>query len=254
MKESIRIWVISLFPEYFEPLATGGVISQVLAGKRGPKVEILPRQLRDYSPKDFKGIDDAPYGGGHGMVMRADILKNALEGIFAEGNYEGEITNSLHIIYTTPRGKKWSASNAREFAQTHWSQERKKDVVFICGRYEGIDERFLNKYVDEEISIGDFVLTGGEIPVMLILDSAMRFIPGVLGNKCSSDQDSFEGEGLLECPFYTRPATFEGETVPNVLLSGDHKKIEQYRYSESLRVTKERRPDIYDSFKRGKSE
>ena len=237
-----KIWVITLFPEYFEALKQGGVIAQVFEGKRGPELQLEVLQLRDFSSQDYKGVDDNPYGGGHGMVMRADILKNALSGIMEKGEYAGEIKDHLHVVYTSPRGKVWNAKSAKEFSQK--LVDTSKDVVFICGRYEGIDERFVQKYVDEEISLGDFVLSGGEIAVMTIIDSALRFLPGVLGNENSYEQDSFEGEGILECPFYTRPSEFEGVKVPDVLLSGDHKKIAEYRQAEAIRITEKYRPEL----------
>lgn len=256
-----RIWIITLFPNHFEALTEGGVVAQALTGMRdlpGGNIKLELLQLRDFSPKDYKGVDDKPYGGGQGVVMRADVLKNALDAIMEKGEYTGEILDNLHIVYTSPRGKTWSATYAREFAGLHWNKKSDKDLVFICGRYEGIDERFVAKYIAEEISIGDFVVSGGELPVMMILDSALRFVPGVLGNENSFGLDSFESEGLLECPSYTRPAEFEGMTAPEVLLSGDHKKIEVYRRTESERITKEKRPDLFKKYQeqlsRGKNE
>ena len=236
-----KIWVITLFPEYFEALKQGGVIAQVFEGKRGPELQLEVLQLRDFSSQDYKGVDDNPYGGGHGMVMRADILKNALSGIMEKGEYAGEIKDHLHVVYTSPRGKVWNAKSAKEFSQK--LVDTSKDVVFICGRYEGIDERFVQKYVDEEISLGDFVLSGGEIAVMTIIDSALRFLPGVLGNETSALTDSFQ-DNLLAPPIYTRPREYKGWKVPEVLFSGNFPEIEKWREEMALNRTKNQRPDL----------
>jgi tRNA (guanine37-N1)-methyltransferase len=173
------------------------------------------------------------------MVMRADILKDALmKGVVEAGGYTGK--EDLHVIYTSPRGKVWNNKLAREFGTGTLAT---KDVVFICGRYEGIDERFLENYVDEFFSVGDYVLTGGEIPVMAILDSSVRFVPGILGNKLSAGDDSFE-DGLIEFPQYTKPREFEGKDVPEVLLEGHHKKIGEWQKEQKVQMTKKWRPDL----------
>lgn len=217
-----KIWIITLFPEYFTSFLEHGVAARALKDR----VKIV--SLRDFSSKDFKGVDAAPYGGGPGMVMRADILKNALDSIDSENK---------HVVFPSPRGYVWSNKKARTFAQNF-----NKDLVFICGRYEGIDERFTEKYVDEQISLGDFILTGGEIATMAILDSSIRFA-GALGNKESALDESFE-HGLLEHPQYTRPAIFEGMEVPTILTSGHHAKVKEYQKSEQIRITKDNRPDL----------
>ena len=166
------------------------------------------------------------------MVMRADVLKEALmKGIVEEGNYGEDFKNKLHVVFPGPRGKTWDNSYCKDFAK-RFSTEGSKDLVFICGRYEGIDERFLNLYVDEQISLGDFILTGGEIPTMAIIDSALRFFSGVLGNKESSEQESFQSNSL-EHPQYTRPEIVEGMKVPEVLLSGHHKNIAEWKKNNS---------------------
>jgi tRNA (guanine37-N1)-methyltransferase len=233
-----KIWIITLFPEYFNPLVQYGIIGQALRGERGDSIEINFIQLRDYTEKDYKGVDDSPYGGGAGMVMRADVLKRALfEGVIKKGNYSTNFKEELLTVYPSPRGKKWENKICKEFSKIE------KDIVFICGRYEGIDERFIEKYIDVQISLGDFVLSGGEIPTMAIIDSFLRFKDGVLGNRESHELESFQ-ENLLEHPQYTRPPVFEGMEIPEILLSGHHKKIEEYRKSESLRLTKLHRPDL----------
>lgn len=240
----MKIWIINSFPKMFEAYLDSGVAGQALRGERGIDFELNSVLLREFSPKDFKGVDDSPYGGGEGMVLRADVLKNAIEkGIVEPGGYGEDWREKLHIVYTSPRGKVWKNEYAKDFAARIWGEQKSKDVVFICGRYEGIDERFIETYVDEIISLGDYVITGGEVAVMTILDSALRFVPGVLGNKLSSENESFQS-GLLEEPVYTRPREFEGKEVPEVLLSGNHKAIEEYKKEERVRITKKYRPDL----------
>lgn len=238
-----KIWIITLFPNYFDSLINFGITGSALRGERGSKIEIKTIQLRNYTPKDYKGVDDSPYGGGAGMVMRADVLKEALvSGVVADGGYGDNWKDKLHVVFPGPRGKTWDNSYCKDFA-ARFSKDESKDLVFICGRYEGIDERFLNLYVDEQISLGDYILTGGEIPTMAIIDSALRFFSGVLGNKESSMQESFQAN-MLEHPQYTKPKVFDGESVPDVLVSGHHQNIEKYQKAESLRITRLHRPDL----------
>lgn len=241
-----KIWIITLFPNYFDSLVNFGITGSALRGERssqGFEVELKTVQLRNYTPKDYKGVDDSPYGGGAGMVMRADVLKEALlKGVVEEGGYDEDFRNKLHIVFPGPRGRTWDNDYCKEFAAKH-SKDNSKDLVFICGRYEGIDERFLNLYVDEQISLGDFILTGGEIPTMAIIDSSLRFFKGVLGNKESASQESFQ-TNLLEHPQYTRPKLFDGVEVPEILTSGHHQKILKYQKDEALRITKIYRPDL----------
>jgi len=233
-----KIWIITLFPDYFNPLIQLGIVGAALRGERGegPSIELV--QLRDYSGREYKGVDDSPFGGGPGMVIRADVLKKALyEGVIQKGNYGDDFKNKITVIFPGPRGHKWNNVEAKKISQSE------KDLVFICGRYEGIDERFIERYIDVEYSLGDFVLSGGEIPTMAFIDSLLRFKKGVLGNESGSGEESFE-HGLLEHPQYTRPADFEGLLVPEILTSGHHKKIEEYRKAESIRITKKYRPDL----------
>ncbi|MCB9060881.1 MAG: tRNA (guanosine(37)-N1)-methyltransferase TrmD [Halobacteriovoraceae bacterium] len=239
-----KIWVITLFPEYFNPFKENGVVGQTLSGNRGKKIELNTVQLSDYSPKKFKGVDDSPYGGGAGMVIRADVLKDALfDGVIKPGNYN-DYKKELHIVYPAPRGYTWCHEQAVEFAEKHFT-ENSPDLVFICGRYEGIDERFLINYVDEYISVGNFILTGGELAVMTILDSSLRFAPGVLGNKLSSKDESFSRHGL-EYPLYTRPSEFEGLGVPSILTSGNHLKIAEFKEKSAIKMTEKYRPDLLE--------
>ncbi len=240
-----KIWIITLFPNYFDSLINFGITGSALRGERGAGIEIKTVQLRNYTPKDYKGVDDSPYGGGAGMVMRADVLKGALlKGIVADGGYGEDWREKLHVVFPGPRGRTWNNTYCKDFA-ARFSQENAKDLVFICGRYEGIDERFLNLYVNEQISLGDFILTGGEIAVMAIIDSSLRFFSGVLGNKESSTQESFQAN-MLEHPQYTRPKVFDGLEVPEILLSGHHGNIEKYQKEEALRITKLNRPDLLE--------
>lgn len=240
-----KIWIITLFPNYFDSLVNFGITGSALRGERGSKIVFNTVQLRNYTPKDYKGVDDSPYGGGAGMVMRADVLKEAfLKGVVEAGEYGEDWREKLQVIFPGPRGKTWNNSYCKDFAK-RYSEDGSKDLVFICGRYEGIDERFLNLYVDEQISLGDFILTGGEIAVMAIIDSSLRFFTGVLGNKESSEQESFQSN-MLEHPQYTRPKVFDGFEVPEILLSGHHGNIEKYQREEAMRITKIHRPDLLE--------
>ena len=248
MKKKFKIWIITIFPELFERFFKCGIPGSAFLGERGIDFEINIIPLGDYTFQKFKGIDDSPYGGGPGMIMRADVLKNAyMNGVIKAGNYGDNFEEKLFTIYTSPRGKKWNREICKKFSKEHWSADSKKDLVFICGRYEGVDERFLRKYVDIEISLGDYVLTGGELAVQIILDSSIRFVTGMLGNEDSSSKDSFENF-ILEEPQYTKPRDFEGELVPEILLSGNHKKIDEYRKNEQIRITKKFRPDLYTEY------
>ncbi|EQC44395.1 tRNA (guanine(37)-N(1))-methyltransferase [Bacteriovorax sp. Seq25_V] len=220
----------------FESFIDVGVVGRYFDGVNA-EIECL--YLGDFSPKSFKGADGAPYGGGPGMVMRADVLEGAIKKVFS--NYSDP--SNLEVIYTAPRGEELTNKMSRKLA-SDFTAAKGKDFVFICGRYEGIDERFIEQYVTRIISIGDFVLSGGELAVMTIIDSFSRFIDGVLGNSESFEDDSFE-EGLIEGPSYTRPEIFNGVKVPDVLLSGNHKLINEYRVKKKLEFTKKLRPDLY---------
>lgn len=257
--KKITIWIATLFPEYFTPLVNNGVLSKIFSKERKLKneldVEIKILKISDYSPKDFKGVDDAPYGGGPGVVMRADVLKELIvTGICKTQKWDIlQIKEKLHVIYTSARGKKWNQNSANDFSTKFFNPTAPssdiKDLLFICGRYEGIDERFVEKYIDQEYSVGDFILSGGEIAVMTILDSSLRLIEGSLHNDKSAIDESFSKNNnhLLEYPHYTRPPIFEDKEVPAVLLSGNHKEIHQFREQEKIRITKKYRPDLLPS-------
>ena len=233
----MRIHIITLFPEFFRGFLSCGIVGKSL---KAWTVNLV--RLGDYSPRDYKGVDDAPYGGGQGMVIRADVLKNALlKGVMAPFNLKRE---DCWVLFPSPAGKVFNYALARQIGECYLDRKI-RDLVFICGRYEGIDERFIQRYVDEQISLGDFILSGGEVAVMAILESALRFVPGVLGNDVSAQDDSFE-DSLLEGPVFTRPPIFEGQGVPDILLSGHHGRIAAYRRSEKVRVTRKCRPDLFE--------
>jgi tRNA (guanine37-N1)-methyltransferase len=196
-------------------------------------VDIRIVNLRDFTKDRHRSVDDRPYGGGEGMVFMPEPLFEAIES--CRGREDG---SESQVVLLTPQGKTWSQNLAAEFATI-------PHLLLVCGRYEGVDQRVIDSLVDREISIGDFVLTGGEIPAMVILDSVVRLIPGALGCSDSALNESFS-TGLLDCPQYTRPAEFRGQTVPEVLLSGDHAKIEKWRKEQALEKTKRARPELIE--------
>ncbi len=216
--------VITLFPELFSSFSESGVIGQAIADK---KIILKTINPRDFTLDRHRTVDDRPYGGGEGMVMLAEPLTKSLKSVLKENS---------HVVCLSAQGKTFNSRLAKELA-------RKSNIVFICGRYEGIDERFINHYVDEEISIGDYVLSGGEIAAQVIIDSIGRYQEGVLGNQNSHQADSFENQ-LLEGPQFTRPPEFEGQAVPEILTSGHHKNISKWRRSVSILKTQHLRPDL----------
>jgi len=229
----MRIDVISIFPKMFEPVLGESIIKRAQAKN---KVKINIHDLRDYTLDRHRKVDDRPFGGGAGMVIGPEPIFRAVEAVRAKGK-------GTRVVLLTPQGRKLEQKLAKRFAKY-------KQIVLICGHYEGIDERVRKHLVDEEISIGDYVLTGGELPAMVLIDSIVRLIPGVLGEKKSLKSESFEGN-LLEYPQYTRPANFKGLRVPEILLSGNHTAIEEWRKKEALKKTKERRPDLFKGEKDG---
>lgn len=237
-----------MFENYFDSFLESGIIASAFRNERSEDLqfEFNVVHLPKFSPKGFKGVDDAPYGGGVGMIMRADVLKEAImEGIVKDNYDTDHFKDQLHIVCPAPRGKVWNQEHAIDFAKRNFSLDSNKDLVFICGRYEGIDERFLENYVDEYISLGDYILTGGELAVMTILDSSLRFAPGILGNKLSAFDESFF-DNKLEHALYTRPQVFEGKEVPEALVLGHHKNIEKFKTESSLAITKKFRPDLLE--------
>jgi len=232
----MRIDIITIFPKMFEPVLNESIIKR--AQKKG-KVNIHIHNLRDYSCDKHKKVDDRPFGGGAGMLMRPEPIFNAIE------NIELEVKNRKpKVILLCPQGERLTQEIGKRLVKY-------KHLILICGHYEGVDERVRKYLVDEEISIGDYVLTGGELPAMVLVDCIVRLIPGVLGDKNSLNFESFEGN-LLEYSHYTRPADFRGFKVPAVLLSGDHKKIEIWRKKEAIKRTRQRRPDLLKNFNRKK--
>ena len=221
----MKIDILTLFPNMFKGVFEESIIKRAIdLGK----VEINLINFRDYTTDPHNKVDDTPYGGGAGMVLMCQPIVDCLESIKTDDSY---------VILLTPSGVVYNQSMAYQLRD-------KKHLIFICGHYEGIDERITN-FVDLELSVGDFVLTGGEIPTMAIVDSIVRLIPGVI-NEESHLEDSFNENYLLDYPSYTKPRIFRGLEVPEILISGDHKKIDEWRSNESLKRTKERRPDLLD--------
>ena len=225
----LRFDIITIFPAMFAPIVNESILKRAQEKK---KVAIYIHDLRDYTDdKKHRKVDDRPFGGGPGMLMMPQPLFDAVKAIKGR--------RKVKVIYTSPSGKPFSQNYAKTLTKA-------KNLIIICGHYEGIDERVRELLVDEEISVGDYVLTGGEIPAMAIVDAVTRLIPGVLGKEASLLHESFEG-GLLEGAQYTRPANFRGIKVPDVLLSGNHKAIKIWRNSKALAKTKKVRPDLLDN-------
>lgn len=225
--------VITIFPDMFEIIPDYGVIKEAFSN--GDCI-LNVYNLRDFSSDKHRRIDDRPYGGGPGMVIMPEPLDMALSHI-KNKNAIKEIKNQKTILLT-PKGEKLEQKMLRKLTTY-------ENLILICGRYEGVDERFIELYVDMEISIGDYVLTGGEIPALVLLDGIIRLIPGVVGSEESLETESFE-DGLLDWPQYTRPRSYRGLGVPPVLLCGDHKEIKKWREEKSIDTTKKRRPDLFD--------
>ena len=220
--------VLTLFPEMILGGVQYGLLGQAL------KKDLL--QVRAHNPRDFtadkhRSVDDRPFGGGDGMVMMIEPLEKTLTQVLKPSSY---------VVYLSPQGKVFTDSKARELSQ-------KENVILVCGRYGGLDQRLINHYVDEEISIGDYVLSGGEVAALTLIEATSRFVPGVLGHEESPEKDSF-AQGLLEDPAFTRPREYLGEEVPEALLSGNHGQIEEWKKKVSLLVTLKKRPDLYHKF------
>ena len=214
--------ILTLFPEMFSSLEQS-IIGRAVENEQ---ISINLINIRDFSTDKHKKVDDTPYGGGAGMVMMPDVVYSA---------YESLESSDAKVIYMSPKGKTLNQEKVEELS-------KESHLIILCGHYEGIDQRVLDKIVDEEISIGDYVLTGGEIPAMVLIDSVSRYVKGVL-KEDSIKEESFSN-GLLEYPQYTRPEIFQGERVPEVLLSGNHQEIDKWRKEKSLEITKKNRPDL----------
>ncbi len=230
--------VITIFPEFFRSILEQGLLKRAMASGQAA---IRLHDLRDYTDDRHRTVDDRPFGGGPGMVFKPEPVFRAVEALRSE-----EQERDFRVVLLTPQGRLLTQAVAEELS-------RVAHLVLICGRYEGVDERVAEHLATDEISIGDFVLSGGELPAAILMEAVVRLIPGVLGNEESSQQDSFASpdgttrsgaHGLLDCPHYTRPADFRSWKVPEVLLSGDHEQIRQWRRREALQKTRKRRPDL----------
>ncbi|MBV8605128.1 MAG: tRNA (guanosine(37)-N1)-methyltransferase TrmD [Pelomonas sp.] len=224
----MRFDLITLFPELFVPFATSGVTRRAFDSGQ---VELRFWNPREHAEGNYRRVDDRPFGGGPGMVMLAEPLTRALEAAKVD---RGEASPA--VIHFSPTGRRIDQALVQELAQGPGG-------LLLCGRYEGIDQRFLDRHVTLELSLGDFVLSGGELPALALLDAIARLQPGVLGDAASHEQDSFS-DGLLDCPHYSRPEVFDGESVPAPLLSGHHAQIARWRRERSLELTARRRPDL----------
>ncbi len=225
----MRFDVVTLFPEMFRAMLGEGVTGRAF---QNGQAELSLWNPRDYTHDVHRTVDDRPYGGGPGMVMKVEPVRDAIRAARAAAR------PGSPVIYLTPQGRRLDQDGARELAG-------REGIILIAGRYEGIDERIIDRYVDEEWSIGDYVLSGGELPALVLMDAVVRLLPGVLGDADSAQQDSYM-DGLLDCPHYTRPEAFEGLSVPDVLRSGDHEAIRRWRLQQSLGRTWLRRPDLLE--------
>ncbi len=231
-RPGVWIGVVSLFPEMFRALTDNGITGRAV--KTG-LLELACWNPRDFTEDAYQKVDDRPYGGGPGMVMLIEPLRRALAAAKAAAAVRGL---APQVIYLSPQGRVLDQQGVRELADN-------AAFILLCGRYEGIDERLIAREVDAEWSIGDYVLSGGELPAMVLVDAVTRLLPGALGHADSAAEDSFSA-GLLDCPHYTRPEVYEGEAVPAVLLSGDHAAIRRWRLKESLKRTLQRRPELLE--------
>ena len=222
----MKVDILSLFPEFFHEFFNWSIIGRAI---KNNKIKINNINIRDFSNNKHKKVDDYPFGGGSGMLMKPEPIFKAINSVKNEKS---------KVIYLSPQGKKFNQKLAKKLS-------KEEHLILLCGHYEGIDNRIIENYIDEEISVGDYVLTGGEIPAMLVLDAIIRLLPGVLRSK-ESYIDESHYIGLLEYPQYTRPRIFNGYSVPDVLLSGNHKKIEDWRKKQSLKTTLLKRPDLLE--------
>ena len=224
----MRFDIVTIFPEMFSALSESGVSGRALNRELFQLNFINPRK---FALDRHNTVDDRPYGGGPGMLMLYQPLKKAVEEVAKN------ISAVPHVIYLSPQGKPLTQSKLQELKD-------KPNLTLVCGRYEGLDERFIQSFVDEEICVGDFVVSGGELPAMMLMDGIIRLLPGVLGHSSSAEEDSFS-DGLLDCPHFTRPAEIDGMKVPDVLLQGNHAKIAEWRLQQKIDQTRLKRPDLY---------
>ncbi len=241
----MRIDVISLFPEVFQALD----ISIPGRARKAGVLHLRCHNLRDFAINRYGQVDDMPFGGEAGMVLRPEPMKGALDAVLKELAGPNTAPDAIpeaasgepkrpHIVHMSASGRIFTQERAKELAET-------ENLLIICGHYKGIDQRFLDAYVDEELSIGEYVLSGGELPAMAVIDAIARLLPGVLGDSASAETDSFYRPNRLGWPVYTRPQVFEGRAVPDVLLSGHHERIRRWRIKASLEATRRNRPDLF---------
>lgn len=223
--KTLHFNIITIFPNFFDSIFNHGVLKRAL---KNQLIDISITNVRDFSKNKYKQIDDTPFGGGPGMVLMPEPLFKAIE---------QKKTVHSYVTYLSPQGKPLTQAKAKKLAS-------KKEIILICGRYEGIDQRVIDQYVDEEISIGDYILSGGEIAAAVLIEAVSRFIPGVLGNEESKTNETFSQSIGLGFPQYTKPREIDGMEVPAVLLSGNHKKIEEWRQKKALEKTRKVRPDL----------
>ena len=233
----MRIDIVTLFPELCDSFLSASILGRARAKNL---FEAHCHQIRNYTKNKQKQTDDYPYGGGCGMVLYAQPIADCLRAVQAQCAAQGRARP--HVVFLTAAGRPYNEEKARELASYD-------AVTLVCGHYEGIDQRVIDAFGDEEISIGDYVLTGGELPAMVMVDAISRMVPGVLTNEESGSTESLEG-GLLEYPQYSRPASWNGKEVPEVLLSGNHKLIHLWKFEKACEITKERRPDLWEAFVR----
>jgi tRNA (guanine37-N1)-methyltransferase len=231
----MKIDVLTIFPEFFNEVFDFGIIRRA---RKADIVEVNVHDIREYTTDKHKMTDDRPFGGGDGMVMKPEPIFNALDSIVGTCDRD-EYPAGTRVVLLTPQGRQFKQEVAEEFA------EDAKHIVLICGRYEGVDERVNEALVTDELSIGDYVLSGGEPAAVVVADAVIRLLPNALGSETSAENDSFSS-GLLDYPHYTRPAEFRGMEVPEVLLSGDHAKIEKWRHERALEKTLKNRRDLLD--------
>lgn len=224
--KKISFKVITLFPQLVESYLSDALLAKAI---QDGIISVDTINLRDFSDNKYKSVDDAPFGGGDGMLIRADILEKALLSTGSQNKY---------VIYLSPQGELLKQAKVKEL-----SLYEDREIILICGRYAGVDQRFIDSYVDMELSVGDYILSGGELPALILIETVSRFIPGVLGKSESADEDTFK-DNLLEAPQYTRPQSWNGMVVPEVLLSGNHQKIIEWKKQSSLEMTKKKRPEL----------
>jgi tRNA (guanine37-N1)-methyltransferase len=233
----MRIDVITLFPEIFTALD----VSIPGRARKSGALDLRCHNLREFAINKYGQVDDMPFGGEAGMVLRPEPLKGALDRVL------GDLGTRPHVVHMAATGRIFSQERAKELAEM-------QNLLIICGHYKGVDQRFCDAYVDEELSIGDYVLSGGELPAMVVIDAIARLLPGVLGDKASAETDSFYLPNRLGWPVYTRPQVFEGKSVPEALLSGHHERIRKWRVKASLETTRRNRPELFRLLELSKEE